>query len=175
VEISEEKSKKSLAELYEDEYQKTVSAASATGSEPPKEVRCLASIASSLTRLAQRPEHVQLRNSFIALCSKLDALCNMHYTPRAATEEMQVVSNVAAINMEEVTPAHASTASLLAPEEVYAPKKGALKGETERTKTDKLRARREKKSEQVRPANALSSLLTECLLDHLAAREALGA
>ncbi|CAN0389567.1 unnamed protein product, partial [Hapterophycus canaliculatus] len=66
----------------------------------------------------------ELKHMFAKLCGKLDALCNFHYTPKAAIPEMKVQADVAAIAMEEVLPSSVADAEALAPEELYNKKRG---------------------------------------------------
>jgi U3 small nucleolar RNA-associated protein MPP10 len=61
---------------------------------------------------------------FTALCHKLDALSNFHYTPKAPSAEIQVVANVPAISMEEILPMATSEKIRQAPEEVFDKKHG---------------------------------------------------
>src|SRR5205085_9635976 len=56
-----------------------------------------------------------------------------------------VITNVAAINMEEVIPLNVNDSNLLAPEEIYDKKNVEVKGETELTSADKKNARVKKK------------------------------
>lgn len=79
-----------------------------------------------------------------------------HFTPKPAQLELEVVTakDTPAIEMEEVTPAHVSSAATLAPHEVFAPKKSELElkateelssaEKAKLRKAAKLRNRREK-------------------------------
>ncbi len=58
------------------------------------------------------------------------------------------MSNVAALQMEEVTPVATSDANLLAPEELQAKSRRREVGVSEKTSTDKKRERRLKKKRQ---------------------------
>ncbi|KAI8047676.1 U3 small nucleolar ribonucleoprotein complex, subunit Mpp10 [Gilbertella persicaria] len=129
VELSDEKSKKSLAEMYEDDY-----VSKQTG-EAQKDVR----------DEALEKEHQEITDMFQTLCHKLDALSNFHYTPKAPKPEMAIVSNSAAISMEEVTPVNVSEATLLAPEEVYDKKRGDVKAASEMDQDERKRLRAQKK------------------------------
>jgi U3 small nucleolar RNA-associated protein MPP10 len=82
------------------------------------------------------------------LFAKLDALSNCHYTPKAVSAEIRIVTNVPAIAMEEVAPVTVADSTLLAPQEIQAPVKGVIKGKDERTDTDRKRERRVKKKKQ---------------------------
>lgn len=119
-EVSQEKSKLSLGELYEREYLKK-----ATGYDK--------------TAVEKETEEEKARNEmkmlFANICSKLDALSNYHFAPRPVADEAHVkTSKTPAIAMEEVLPLHVSDAHALAPEEIYGNKKGRegiLRGESE--------------------------------------------
>jgi len=119
-EVSQEKSKLSLGELYEREYLKK-----ATGFDKDA--------------VEKETEEEKARNEmkmlFANLCSKLDALSNYHFAPRPVADEAHVkTSKTPAIAMEEVLPLHVSDAQALAPEEIFGNKKGRegiLRGESE--------------------------------------------
>lgn len=98
-EVSMEKSKEGLGEIYEKEYMKT-----AMGFEADDESK-------------QDQEEIDVM--FKSLCWKLDALSNYNFTPKPIVKELQVKPSVPAIAMEEVTPIGVSDANLKAPEEIY--------------------------------------------------------
>ncbi|CAG8648342.1 14073_t:CDS:10, partial [Cetraspora pellucida] len=127
VEVSDEKSKKSLAEIYEESYIKQ------TSDMPDEKDDAL------------KKEHQEIENMFKELCHKLDALSNFHYTPKPPRPEISVIADVPAIAMEEIIPVHVSDGTLLAPEEVYDKKKQEVKGDTEMDSNEKKRARAAKK------------------------------
>nr|SVE70542.1 EOG090X09DZ [Daphnia similis]SVE71167.1 EOG090X09DZ [Daphnia similis]SVE72425.1 EOG090X09DZ [Daphnia similis] len=139
--LDQEKSKYSLAEIYEQEFLKQ------------QEIQKLEAKSSSLADAANdEPSDDQnraaLRKRMANVFAKLDALCNFSYTPRAAQPDIKIVSNMPSIVMEEIAPVTVSDANLLAPQEVQDPTRGVLKGKTEKEKTDLLRERRKKKSAQ---------------------------
>lgn len=139
--LDQEKSKYSLAEIYEQEFLKQ------------QEIQKLEAKSSSLADAANdEPSDDQnraaLRKRMANVFAKLDALCNFNYTPRAAEPDIKIVSNMPSIVMEEIAPVTVSDANLLAPQEVQDPTRGVLKGKTEKEKTDLLRERRKKKSAQ---------------------------
>ncbi|XP_038603063.1 LOW QUALITY PROTEIN: U3 small nucleolar ribonucleoprotein protein MPP10 [Tachyglossus aculeatus] len=124
--LDHEKSKLSLAEIYEQEYLKL-------HQEKTEEEE-------------ENPEHVEIQKMMDSLFLKLDALSNFHFTPKPPVPEIKVVSNLPAISMEEVAPVSVSDAALLAPEEVKEKNKaGDIKTSAEMTATDKKRERRKKK------------------------------
>uniref|UniRef100_A0A1C7NIF8 U3 small nucleolar ribonucleoprotein protein MPP10 n=1 Tax=Choanephora cucurbitarum TaxID=101091 RepID=A0A1C7NIF8_9FUNG len=129
VELSDEKSKKSLADMYEDDYLSKKTGEATTDARDE----------------ALEKEHADITQMFQELCHKLDALSNFHYTPKAPKPEMSIVSNTAAISMEEVTPVNVSDATLLAPEEIYDKKRTDVKAVTEMDQAERKRLRAQKK------------------------------
>ncbi|XP_077570008.1 U3 small nucleolar ribonucleoprotein MPP10 [Stigmatopora nigra] len=126
--LDHEKSKQSLAEIYEQEYIKQTE---------------------QKTEDEENPAHVEIQKLMDALFLKLDALSNFHFTPKPAVPEVKVVSNLPSITIEEVTPATASDGTLLAPEEIKEKNKaGDILGDSEKTATDKKRERRLKKKKK---------------------------
>ncbi|KAK3195474.1 hypothetical protein Dsin_026784 [Dipteronia sinensis] len=124
-ELDENKSKKGLADVYEEEFvQKTNPAA-----------------APLLFSDEQKKEASML---FKKLCLKLDALSHFHFTPKPVIEDMSIQMNVPALAMEEIAPIAVSDAAMLAPEEVFSGK-GDVKEETELTQADRKRRRANKK------------------------------
>ncbi|XP_053318104.1 U3 small nucleolar ribonucleoprotein protein MPP10 [Spea bombifrons] len=123
--LDHDKSKLSLAEVYEQEYLK---------------------LNQKKAEEEENPKHVEIQKMMDSLFLKLDALSNFHFTPKPAVPEIKVVSNLPAISMEEVAPVGVSEATLLAPEEVKEKNKaGDIKTTSEKTPTDKKRERRKKK------------------------------
>eukprot|EP00842_Homolaphlyctis_polyrhiza_P005591 jgi/Hompol1/6032/HPOL_002162-RA len=130
-ELLDEKNSKSLAQVYEEEYLRQTSKAAA-----PTE-----------KDVALKKQHDEISGLFKSLCYDLDALSNWHYTPKAATIELEVtpLPSVPAIQMEEVTPATVSDAMLAAPKEVY---DGTVaKSQAEMDASDKRKARLKAKRE----------------------------
>lgn len=106
LELQDTASSKSLAEVYADEYRD--SRARANGEEVT-DVRD--------TKLEKA--HDEIKVLFDTLFGQLDALSNAHFTPKAPTASISTLSNMPAISMESALPTSASTATLLAPEEVF--------------------------------------------------------
>nr|XP_009934314.1 PREDICTED: U3 small nucleolar ribonucleoprotein protein MPP10 [Opisthocomus hoazin] len=125
ITLDHEKSKLSLAEIYEQEYMK---------------------LHQQKTEEEENPEHKEIQEMMDSLFLKLDALCNFHFTPKPPVPEVKIVSNLPAISVEEVAPVAVSDAALLAPEEIKEKNKaGDVKTDAEKTPTDKKRERRKKK------------------------------
>ncbi|KAJ3261630.1 u3 small nucleolar ribonucleoprotein MPP10 [Chytriomyces hyalinus] len=126
--IDEEKSSKSLTDLYEADYRKQ------SGEKVKTE-----------KDLAVETAHREIDGLFKDLCMSLDALSNWHYTAKAPVAELEVVAapSVPALTIEEVIPSVVSDAALAAPKEVYAGK--VAKSEAEMEKADKIKARKAQK------------------------------
>ncbi|KAF7806070.1 Mpp10 protein [Senna tora] len=124
-ELDENKSKKGLADIYEEEYVQKTDPASAPLSFKDE----------------QKNEASML---FKKLCLKLDALSHFHFTPKPVIEDISVQANVPALAMEEIAPMAVSDAAMLAPEEVFSGK-GDIKEEVELTKEERKRRRANKK------------------------------
>uniref|UniRef100_A0A6V7QU37 U3 small nucleolar ribonucleoprotein protein MPP10 n=1 Tax=Ananas comosus var. bracteatus TaxID=296719 RepID=A0A6V7QU37_ANACO len=118
-ELDENKSKKGLAEIYEEEY------AQKTG---------LASAPLSVSDEQKREASALFKN----ICLKLDALSHFHFAPKPVIEDMSIQANVPALAMEEIAPIAVSDAAMLAPEEIFEGK-GDIKAEGELTQAERRR------------------------------------
>ncbi|KAF9954904.1 U3 snoRNP protein [Modicella reniformis] len=135
VEVSDEKSKKSLAELYEDDYVRQTSTTGPIVSEREAELE---------------KKHEEITTLWQELCRKLDSLSNWHYAPKPPKAELTIVTNAPAISMEEAIPVSVADAALLAPEEIYSAGKTPVKGETELDQAERKRKRaKAKRSKKV--------------------------
>jgi len=136
-EVSQEKSKLGLGELYEREYLKKAAGIDVTANE----------VQSKETEVKE-----ELKTLFANLCSKLDALSNYHFAPRPIAPEVDVTNlseSTPAIAMEEVLPLHVSDARAVAPEQVFQGKKGRfglLMGDSEADQAERKAARSSKKA-----------------------------
>ena len=100
-ELSEQKSSKSLAEIYEDQYNNV---------DVNKEV----------SEELQK-QHDEISELFTKVTHKLDSLCSAHFIPKP--HQMKTidikVSDAPSISMEDAQPLHVSNEAALAPQEIY--------------------------------------------------------
>lgn len=144
--LDQEKSKESLAQIYEKEYLQQKDALQEDAIDENSEVE---------------PElHKEIKTMMSFLLMQLDALSNFHFTPKRASVELKVVNNLPTTSMEEVAPVATSENALLAPEEVRPKLRGDLVGKTERSVTDKKRERRKKKQKQREHAKVIKKKLS---------------
>ncbi|KAK0551177.1 U3 snoRNP protein [Tilletia horrida] len=156
LELSDAKSGKSLAELYEEEYQQKEGDASGSSG------TTLATGAGAEADRKLANEHQVIAGLFDEVCGKLDALSNAHYTPKAPKATIQTLTNAASISLESALPTHAGSAAatMLAPEEVFEPARGssstALVGsrsemtpEQKQVLHDRLRREKKKRNERI--------------------------
>ncbi|XP_073979941.1 U3 small nucleolar ribonucleoprotein protein MPP10 [Rhodnius prolixus] len=130
--LDQEKSKLSLAEVYEKEYLKQKSDQTVEKDKVEK----------------MTPEQEEIKKLMHFVFKKLDTLSNFHFVPKPAIPEIKIVSNLPAVMVEEVAPEATSRGNLLAPEEISSESKRQLISKEERSATDKKRERRKKKKLQ---------------------------
>ncbi|EFO20391.2 Mpp10 protein [Loa loa] len=120
--------KKSLAEVYEEQYQKTQYG---VGNEEKT-----------------NEKHEEIKKLMSDLFQKLNALSHYRYIPSEVRPEVRIISNMPSLQKEEVGPLASTDAVLLAPEEIHKHVSGPIKGDDEKTKTDRSRLHRKKKKWQ---------------------------
>lgn len=101
-ELSEEKSSKSLAELYEDDY---------------KKVDMQAEVSEEVQK-----QHDEIAELFATVNHHLDSLSSAHFVPKPhqfTNTEIKVSDTAATITMEDAQPTHVSDEAVLAPQEIY--------------------------------------------------------
>uniref|UniRef100_A0A7S0WTX1 U3 small nucleolar ribonucleoprotein protein MPP10 n=1 Tax=Pyramimonas obovata TaxID=1411642 RepID=A0A7S0WTX1_9CHLO len=133
VELDDQKSKKGLGELYEEEFLQARAGPSQADEEE--------------TEL-----QAEARALFKALCVRLDALSHFQFAPKPHVEELNIKSDVPALTIEEVAPVAMAQADRTAPQESFkggqlAGKKaaGAVMGESELTSADRKKGRAKRK------------------------------
>ncbi|KAK0478470.1 U3 small nucleolar ribonucleoprotein complex, subunit Mpp10 [Armillaria novae-zelandiae] len=128
-ELKDTKSAESLAQIYENDF-----VAAQTGGPVDDRDGKL------------KKEHDDIEKLWDNICGKLDALCNAHFTPKQAKATISSISNVATTSLESALPTTESTATMLAPEEVFASSPADLRSRSEMTPSEKqaLRAKERK-------------------------------
>ncbi|KAI9709170.1 MAG: hypothetical protein M1812_007755 [Candelaria pacifica] len=145
-ELEDTKAQQSLAEMYEQDHLRKIDPEGFMDKRDEK----------------LKKEHSDIDTLWKDVCSKLDALSSWHYKPKPPTPSVNIVADVPTISMEDARPSAGADigggASMLAPQEVYAPgkegfvgrgevvlKSGAPVGREEMTREEKLRRRRREK------------------------------
>lgn len=147
IEVQETKSQKSLAELYEDDYAKKA--------DPLYK--------DAVTQQLSKA-HEEVIDLYNKLSYKLDGLSSWNYTPRAPDTSISIVTNAAAISMEDAQPLSMTSESRLAPQEVYRPESsnkreiiapnGLPVAKDEMTREERKRVRRREKTKKAKAAQA---------------------
>ncbi|KAL1983548.1 hypothetical protein VTN96DRAFT_10208 [Rasamsonia emersonii] len=142
-EIDETKPQQSLAELYEADHLRA---------NDPNYV--------DQKDQKMRREHAEISQLWKEISSQLDSLSNWHYKPKVPQANINVVTDVATITMEEARPTAGGLVGeqgTLAPQEIYNPvnngglggevvlKSGASVARDEMTREEKIRRRRRQK------------------------------
>lgn len=110
--INQEKSKESLAQIYEKEYLDKQAALDPENSQKDEESK----------------EYEKIKQEMDILFDKLDKLSNNHFTPKRVIPELKIVSNKPALLTEEVGPLAISEVSILPPEKITGKPKGDVLG-----------------------------------------------
>ncbi|SGY33154.1 BQ5605_C002g01456 [Microbotryum silenes-dioicae] len=108
MELQDTKSNKSLAEIYEDDYQSA--RAKETGEKVVHEMDA-----------ALEAKHQEIEQLFDDLAAKLDALSNARFTPKPPKSTISTITNVPSLSLESALPPTQKATSMLAPEEVFVP------------------------------------------------------
>lgn len=116
VEVDQTKPQQSLAELYENDHLRATD---------PSYV--------DQKNEKLKKEHAEIAQLWKSTSSQLDALSNWHYKPSVPQPNINVITDVATVMMEDARPGGSAVVGeqgTLAPQEVYHPKDGAgLRGE----------------------------------------------
>ncbi|OMJ13992.1 U3 small nucleolar RNA-associated protein MPP10 [Smittium culicis] len=109
VDLDDAAPKKSLAEVYEQEYleQRENSSSHLPGGKK------------SIYTDTELELHKEISSMMKSLTYTLDSLTNFYYTPKVKTANAEIRVDAPAIEMEEALPVKVSSVSQLAPEEIY--------------------------------------------------------
>jgi U3 small nucleolar RNA-associated protein MPP10 len=138
--LSEEKSSKSLAEMYEEEYK---------------------GVEDNQVSEELQKAHDEIKELFTSISFKLDALSSAHFIPKPAQKAIDIRVNAPTISMEDAQPLTQSSASTLAPQEIYKAttsgndteiqlKSGTVFSRDELSREDKQRMRRANKRKRAK-------------------------
>eukprot|EP01041_Mallomonas_annulata_P006233 gene6233-12624_t len=135
-ELSQEKSKKGLGEIYADEFRKQAMGINET-----------------THAAAADATEIEIRELFDKVCRHLDALSHFSFCPKPVVREASLtvsqIQALPALSLEDVNPTLESSADARAPEEVQDRKRGragALVSEVELGRDDKKRLRQASKN-----------------------------
>jgi len=138
-ELQDTKSAQSLAQIYEGEY----TDARAGGSVDDRDGKL-------------KKEHDELEIMWEGISSKLDALCNAHFTPKSAKGVISTVANVSTTTLESALPTTKTPTSLLAPEEIFSSRiPGAVPSKAEMSPQEKQALRLKVKKSNAKMRNRL--------------------
>ncbi|KAL7424270.1 U3 snoRNP protein [Cryptotrichosporon argae] len=137
-ELSDQQSAKSLAQIYEDEYQSAVAGGGARAD--PRDAKLKA-------------EHDEIDRLWAEVCYKLDALSSLNFVPKQPKAQITTIDNVATTTLESALPPTAAASTMLAPEELFAPPSAsALVARSEQTPDEaqaaRAKARKARKAER---------------------------
>jgi len=138
-ELQDTKSKQSLAQIYEDEY-----TAAQTGG-----------VAGEDRDGKLTAEHEEITRLWETISSKLDALSNAHFTPKAPTATISTITNIASTSLESALPTSNTVASMLAPEEIYERPSSDPRARGELSPNEKRAARNKLKKAKKKARDAL--------------------
>ncbi|EIW66341.1 hypothetical protein TREMEDRAFT_45806 [Tremella mesenterica DSM 1558] len=145
-ELQDTQSTKSLAQIYEDEYQ---AVSSGTSVKDPRDEKL-------------KKDHEEIERSWEEICYKLDALSSLNFVPKQPKAQITTISNTPTTSLETALPPTMSAHSTLAPEEILNPAtSSALISRSELTPEEKQKLRmknRKKKAGQGRKLNEMVEL-----------------
>ncbi|KAH7100246.1 Mpp10 protein [Auriculariales sp. MPI-PUGE-AT-0066] len=138
-ELIDQKSKQSLAQLYEEDFR-----AQASGS------------GTSVVDDKLAKEHAEIEKMWEDISYKLDAMSNAHFTPKQPKAKITTISDVAAASIESALPTSNALSSMLAPEEITAQaKRKDLTARSELTPQEKRAARLREKKQRSKQRDAV--------------------
>ncbi|ORX33861.1 Mpp10 protein-domain-containing protein [Kockovaella imperatae] len=103
-ELQDTQSSKSLAQIYEDEYQ---AAAAGGKARDPRDEKL-------------RVEHEAIDKLWEDICYKLDALSSLNFVPKQPKASITTLDNLPTTSLESALPPTSAVTTLLAPEELFA-------------------------------------------------------
>ncbi|KAK4686359.1 U3 small nucleolar RNA-associated protein MPP10, partial [Tremellales sp. Uapishka_1] len=124
--LQDTQSTKSLAQIYEDEYQ-----AATTGGKvkDPRDEKL-------------KKDHEEIDRLWNEVCYKLDALSSLYFVPKQPKAQITTITNLPTTSLESALPPTSAATTMLAPEEMFAPASAsALVSRSELTPEEKQKQR----------------------------------
>ncbi|WVW82714.1 hypothetical protein I302_104725 [Kwoniella bestiolae CBS 10118] len=142
-ELQETQSNKSLAQIYEEEYQAASSGTKVTDQRDEK----------------LRKQHDEIEKIWNEVCYKLDALSSLNFVPKAPKAQISTISDLPTTSMETALPSTMGTSTMLAPEELFQPPTSAsLVARSELTPEEAQRARQKNRKVKQSQQKKLSGM-----------------
>ncbi|KAF8168067.1 U3 small nucleolar ribonucleoprotein complex, subunit Mpp10 [Crassisporium funariophilum] len=138
-ELQDSKSTQSLAQIYESDYIASQSGGATSDDLDGK----------------LKKEHDEVTLLWEKICGKLDALCNAHFVPKQPKATISTVSNASTATLESALPTTKSTATMLAPEEVFSSSSSSLRARSELSPAEKRSLRTKDRKTKKRQRDAL--------------------
>lgn len=138
-ELSDQQSSQGLGDLYANDYAGT--------SQNPDD------------KLAK--EHKEIDEMWNQLSSKLDALSNAHFTPKAPKATIETVSNTPSISLENALPTAQNSSTVAAPEEVYSANKFGNVAKDEMTPEEKRAQRNKIRKSRAKDRQKIASVVDD--------------
>lgn len=140
LELQDTKSTQSLAQIYENDYIDSAGAEAADDRDGKL-----------------KKEHDAIEALWEKICGKLDALCNAHFTPKQPKAVISAIANVSTTTLESALPTTKSSATMLAPEEVFLPSSSEPRARSELTPTEKRSLRGKERKMKKKQRDALNT------------------
>ncbi|KAK6903305.1 dolichol kinase [Kwoniella mangroviensis CBS 8886] len=142
-ELQDTQSNKSLAQIYEEEYQAASSGTKVTDQRDEK----------------LKKQHDEIDKLWDEVCYKLDALSSLNFVPKAPKAQISTISDLPTTSMETALPSTMGTSTMLAPEELFQPPTSAsLVARSELTPEEAQRARQKNRKVKQAQQKKLSGM-----------------
>nr|XP_018263518.1 dolichol kinase [Kwoniella dejecticola CBS 10117]OBR85676.1 dolichol kinase [Kwoniella dejecticola CBS 10117] len=142
-ELQDTQSNKSLAQIYEEEYQ---AVSSGTKVKDPRDEKL-------------KKAHDEIDSLWNEICYKLDALSSLNFVPKAPKAQITTISDLPTTSMETALPVNMTTSTMLAPQELFqAPSSAALVARSELTSEEAQKARQKNRKAKQAEQKKLGSM-----------------
>ncbi|WWC69143.1 uncharacterized protein I206_103079 [Kwoniella pini CBS 10737] len=142
-ELQDTQSNKSLAQIYEEEYQ---AASSGNKVKDPRDEKL-------------KKAHEEIDGLWNEICYKLDALSSLNFVPKAPKAQITTISDLPTTSMETALPSNMNTSTMLAPQELFkAPTSSSLVARSELTSEEAQKARQKNRKAKQAEQKKLGSM-----------------